>query len=65
MTSAPATIESSEVAAYPFSVKSSSATSTSARLVDAEYCWRRLAPGTPGTRGTSLETEDLLMITGA
>ena len=67
VTWAPATIASSEVAAYPFSVNSSSATSTRARLVEAEYCWRRLAPGTgtPGTRGTSLETEDLLIVPAA
>jgi len=29
--------------------------------VDAEYCWRRLVPGTWGTLGTSLETEGLLI----
>ena len=61
MTRAPATIESREVAAYPFSVKSSSATSTSARLVEAEYCARRLTPGTPGTFGTSLCTGDFVI----
>ncbi|GAA2020722.1 hypothetical protein GCM10009719_34630 [Nocardioides kribbensis] len=30
-------------------------------MVDAEYCWRRLTPGTAGTLGTSLETEDFAM----
>ena len=56
MTRAPATIASSDVAAYPFSVNSSSATSTRARLVEAEYCARRLVPG---TLGTSFCTVDL------
>jgi hypothetical protein len=50
---------SREVAAYPCSVKSSSATSTRPRLVEAEYCCRSVAPGTPGTFGTSLDTLDL------
>ena len=44
MTRAPATMASSDVAAYPCSAKSSSATSTRARLVEAEYRWRRLGP---------------------
>ena len=48
----------------PRDVDGVSATSTSARFVEAEYCWRRPAPGTatPGTRGTSLETDDLLIV---
>ena len=63
MTSAPATIASSEVAAYPCSVKSRSATSTSARRVVAEYCARRLVPGTCGTVAASLARA--LLVIGA
>ncbi len=61
VTRAPATIASSEVAAYPFSVNSSEATSTRARLVEAEYCARLLVPGTGGRFWASLWTGDLVI----
>jgi hypothetical protein len=56
VTRAPATIWSRLVPAYPCSVNRSVATSTRARLVEAEYSWRRdgrfvfersTLPGTP------------------
>ena len=52
MTRAPATIASRLVPPYPCSLNCAVATSTSARLVEAEYCWRRVAPPTlPPTFG--------------
>ena len=62
VTRAPATMASRDAAAYPASVNRSSATSISARLVEAEYAALRVAPGTFGTfgtLGTSFDTEAL------